>query len=78
MCGCDIYLYYQIRKGAWRKVKGMKDIESRKGFLEEVSAMISTGASEKVVCDYIDIVYKKGEISTRLYEICINMVLGNN
>jgi hypothetical protein len=56
----------------------MKDIESRKGFLEEVSAMISTGASEKVVCDYIDIVYKKGEISTRLYEICINMVLGNN
>lgn len=48
---------------------------TRHGFLEEVATMIRTGASEKVVSDFIETVYRKGEISDRVYCIAIDMVL---
>ena len=50
---------------------------SRHGVIEEVAIMIRTGASEKTVSSYIDNLYKKEEITTRIYDILIDMVIEN-
>lgn len=52
-------------------------VESRKGVIEEVAIMIKTGASEKTVSDYIENLYKKFEISDRVYCILNDMVIEN-
>ena len=50
---------------------------SRHGIIEDVAIMIRTGASEKTVSNYIENLYKKAEITSRVYEILIDMVLEN-
>ena len=50
---------------------------SRHGVIEEVAIMIRTGASEKTVSNYIDNLYKKDEITARIYDILIDMVIEN-
>lgn len=50
---------------------------SRHGVIEEVAIMIRTGASEKTVSNYIDNLYKKDEITSRIYDILIDMVIEN-
>jgi hypothetical protein len=48
---------------------------SRHGVIEEVAIMIRTGAREKTVSDYIETLLKKGKITTRVYELLINMFI---
>lgn len=48
---------------------------SRHGVIEEVAVMIRTGASEKVVGEYIDGLLRKGEITTRVYDILIDIMI---
>lgn len=48
---------------------------SRHGVIEEVAIMIRTGASEKTVGNYVDALYKSEQITTRVYDILINMIL---
>ena len=50
---------------------------SRHGVIEEVSVMIRTGASEKTVSTFVDNLLKKGEITTRVYELLIGMIIDN-
>lgn len=50
---------------------------SRHGVIEEVAIMIRTGASEKAVGDYVDALYRKEEITSRVYEILIDMIIEN-
>lgn len=50
---------------------------SRPGVIEEVSIMIRTGASEKAVSEYVDNLLKNEEITTRMYDLLINMILDN-
>lgn len=51
--------------------------QSRHGVIEEVATMIRTGASEKVVGDYVDALYRKEEITSRVYELLIGMIIDN-
>lgn len=50
---------------------------SRHGVIEEVATMIRTGASEKTVSNYIESLLRDGEITTRVYELLIGMVIEN-
>lgn len=50
---------------------------SRHGVIEEVAIMIRTGAKEKTVEDYIELLLKNGEVTTRVYELLIDMVISN-
>ncbi len=58
-----------------REVKNMK--ASRHGVVEEVATMIRTGASEKAVGEYVDNLLKKEEITTRIYDLLIGMIIDN-
>ena len=46
---------------------------SRHGVVEEVAIMIRTGASEKTVDDYIEKLWKNGEITSRVYDLLVTM-----
>ena len=50
---------------------------SRHGVIEEVAIMIRTGASEKTVSNFVDNLLRKEEITTRIYEILIGMIIDN-
>ena len=50
---------------------------SRHGVLEEVATMIRTGASEKTVGEYVDKLLKTDQITTRVYEILLDMIISN-
>ena len=50
---------------------------SRHGVIEEVAIMIRTGASEKTVSTFVDDLLRKGEITTRVYELLIGMIIDN-
>ena len=50
---------------------------SRHGVIEEVSIMIRTGASEKVVSNYVDNLLAKGDITSRVYDLLIGMIIDN-
>ena len=50
---------------------------SRHGVIEEVAIMIRTGAKEKTVSEYVDNLLKKGEITTRVYDLLIGMIIDN-
>ena len=50
---------------------------SRHGVIEEVAIMIRTGASEKTVSNFVDNLLIKEEITTRIYEILIGMIIDN-
>ena len=50
---------------------------SRHGVIEEVAIMIRTGASEKTVSDYVENLLIKGDITARVYEILIDMIVTN-
>jgi len=50
---------------------------SRHGVVEEVATMIRTGASEKTVGEYVDNLLKKEEITTRIYDLLIGMIIDN-
>lgn len=50
---------------------------TRHGVIEEVAVMIRTGASEKCIGNFIENVYKNREISSRVYEILLNMMIEN-
>ena len=50
---------------------------SRPGVIEEVATMIRTGASEKAVGNYIDKLLKNGEITARVYDLLIGMMIDN-
>ena len=58
-----------------RKVNHMTT--SRHGVIEEVAIMIKTGASEKTVSTFVDNLLRKGEITTRIYDILIGMIIDN-
>lgn len=45
------------------------------GVIEEVAAMIRTGASEKTVFDYIEKLYQKEEITDRVYSLLNSMAV---
>lgn len=45
--------------------------------IKMVAIMIRTGASEHVVMDYIESMLKSKQITTRLYELLIGMVIDN-
>lgn len=50
---------------------------SRHGVIEEVAIMIKTGASEKAVGNYVDNLLKNEEITTRVYDLLISMIIEN-
>lgn len=50
---------------------------SRHGVIEEVAMMIRTGASEKAVGDYIDNLLKTNQITTRIYDLLLGMMIDN-
>lgn len=50
---------------------------SRHGVIEEVSLMIRSGASEKTVSNYVDDLLRKEEITTRVYDILIGIIIDN-
>ena len=50
---------------------------SRHGVIEEVAVMIRTGASEKTVSNFVDELLRKAEITTRVYDILIGMIIDN-
>ena len=50
---------------------------SRHGIIEEVTIMIRTGASEKVVSEYVDTLMKNEEITARVYDLLIGMIIDN-
>jgi transcriptional regulator CtsR len=50
---------------------------SRHGVIEEVATMIRTGASERAVGNYIDKLLKNGEITARVYDLLIGMMIDN-
>jgi transcriptional regulator CtsR len=52
-------------------------MRSRHGVIEEVATMIRTGASEKTVSNYVDCLLKKGEVTTRVYDLLISMIIEN-
>lgn len=50
---------------------------SRHGVIEEVAIMIRTGASEKVVSDFVENLLGNNEITVRVYDILIGMIIDN-
>ena len=66
---------YQIKKGHHKGVEVRK--MSRHGIIEEVATMIRTGASEKTVSNYVDDLLRKEEITTRVYDLLIGMIIDN-
>lgn len=50
---------------------------SRHGVIEEVATMIRTGASEKAVGEYIDNLLKTNQVTTRVYDLLIGMIIDN-
>lgn len=50
---------------------------SRHGVIEEVATMIRTGASKKTVGDYVDSLLRKEEITARVYDLLIGMIIDN-
>ena len=50
---------------------------SRHGIIEEVATMIRTGESEKVVSNYVDDLLRKEEITARVYDLLIGMIIDN-
>lgn len=50
---------------------------SRHGVIEDVAVMIRTGASEKAVSEYVDGLLKREEITTRVYDLLIGMIIDN-
>ena len=50
---------------------------NRHGIIEEVATMIRTGASEKAVSNFVDDLLRKEEITTRVYDILIGMIIDN-
>jgi hypothetical protein len=50
---------------------------SRHGVIEEVAIMIRTGASEKAIGEYIDNLLKTNQVTTRVYDLLINMMIEN-
>ena len=47
------------------------------GVIEEVAIMIRTGASEKAVSNFVENVYRNGEVSDRVYCILLDMIIEN-
>ena len=52
-------------------------LKSRHGVIEEVVTMIRTGASEKAVGEYVDNLLNSEQITTRVYDILIGMIIDN-
>ena len=50
---------------------------SRHVVIEEVAIMIRTGASEKTVSDYVESLLEKDDITIRVYEILIDMIIAS-
>lgn len=50
---------------------------SRNGVFEEVSIMIKTGASKEAVDEYIENLLKTEQITTRVYEHLITMLVSS-
>lgn len=50
---------------------------SRHGVIEEVAIMIRTGASERAVTEYIDKLLKTDQITTRVYDVLLDMILNS-
>ncbi len=50
---------------------------SRHGVIEEVATMIRTGAREKAVSDYVESLLRKEEITARVYDLLIGMIIEN-
>lgn len=50
---------------------------SKHGVIEEIMIMIRTGASEKVVSNYVEKLYMKEEITTRIYDLLIGIIIDN-
>lgn len=55
----------------------MMEKTSRHGVIEEVAIMIRTGASEKTVTNFVEELLRKDEITTRVYDILIGMIIDN-
>lgn len=51
--------------------------KSRHGVIEEVATMIRTGASEKAVSEYVDNLLNSEQITTRVYDLLIGMIIDN-
>ena len=52
-------------------------LKSRHGVIEEVAAMIRTGASENAISKYVDNLLNSEQITTRVYDILIGMIIDN-
>lgn len=50
---------------------------SRHGVIEEVAVMIRTGASEKCCSNYVENLFRTGQITSRIYELLIGMIIDN-
>ena len=50
---------------------------NRHGIIEEVATMIRKGVSEKTVSDFVDDLLRKEEITARVYNILIGMIIDN-
>ena len=50
---------------------------TRHEVIEEVATMIRTGASEKAVSNFVENVYRNGEVSDRVYCILLDMIIEN-
>lgn len=45
-----------------------------KDYIAMVRSMINTGASKKVVWEFVENLYKDGKVSTRTYELLVGMI----
>lgn len=50
---------------------------SRHGVIEEVALMIRTGASENSCSEYVENLLRTEQITSRVYEFLISMIIDN-
>lgn len=53
----------------------IKERRMKMNIIEVCMIMVETGAREEVVLDYVEYHMKRGNISTRLYELLIGMII---